>query len=954
VLIRRLSRTREGATTVGFSQADPRISLPATPRSARLLERDTELEAIGTAFAHAVRGTGGLVLVEGPAGVGKTALMDAAHAGAEDAGLRVLRARGAELERAFGYGVVRQLFEPILRPERFTGAARLAAPVLGLELDTAASDDPFAARHALYWLTANLAAEQPLALLVDDAHWADAASMGTLAHLANRLQGIGVALVVAGRVEESSPALDALRAHAPYPLLVPPLGESAAAAVVRSLAPAADDALCHACHAATGGNPFLLRELARALGADGGLDTALVQSLLAGEGVAPERVTREIGVRLTRLGDAAGRLARAAAVLGAGITLRRAAALAELGETTATAAADALIAGGVLRSAHPVEFLHPLIGAAVYAGVSPAARSREHGRAARLLAQEAESPERVAAQLLRCPPSGDLWAFEQLTAAARLAGAGGAADAVATYLRRALDEPAPPEHRADVLLALGRAESNFDPAAAVAHLREVLEGEVEVEGRFAATMLLSGVLGQTGQAGEAADVLERQFAAFAGRPDLRGTAEAALANVTRIDPTTRRRADDVIARMRARVRAGERDPVVLGAISAELGMAGEPADEVAAIAEPAVVDIDASTTTAAGWSWYNAVRSLVVAERYDVARRALDLALERHRERGALLDVGGVLIFRAELFLQLGELANAEVDARSLHEIASVYGWPLGLGMAIAALGEVLIERGELAEAEETLFEGPYAGPAATLPHVYMSIWVLRVRGLLRIAQQRPEDAVVELRESGRRALDVDHVNPAVLPWRSQLALVLAALGELDEAHRLSADELTRARRFGGARALGIALVAAGRIASDTGLLRDAVTTLDASEAVLETARAHLALGSALRAQDDTEGARDALRRAIDLAHRCGGRALEDAALAELRATGARPRRRRTTGAGALTPSERRIAQLAAGGRQNREIAEALFVTTATVEYHLRNAYRKLEITSRTQLTAAL
>ena len=97
-----------------------------------------------------------------------------------------------------------------------------------------------------------------------------------------------------------------------------------------------------------------------------------------------------------------------------------------------------------------------------------------------------------------------------------------------------------------------------------------------------------------------------------------------------------------------------------------------------------------------------------------------------------------------------------------------------------------------------------------------------------------------------------------------------------------------------------------------------------------------------------------ALRRAVDLAHRCGGQAVEDAALAELRATGARPRRRLTTGAGALTPSERRIAELAAGGRPNREIAETLFVTTATVEYHLRNAFRKLEISSRTQLAESL
>ena len=112
--------------------------------------------------------------------------------------------------------------------------------------------------------------------------------------------------------------------------------------------------------------------------------------------------------------------------------------------------------------------------------------------------------------------------------------------------------------------------------------------------------------------------------------------------------------------------------------------------------------------------------------------------------------------------------------------------------------------------------------------------------------------------------------------------------------------------------------------------------------------------GAALRvAGDARRGARVAAAR-VDLAHRCGADALEDHALAELRATGARPRRRLTTGAGALTPSERRIAELAAAGQQNREIAEALFVTTATVEYHLRNAYRKLGISSRTQLAGAL
>jgi DNA-binding CsgD family transcriptional regulator len=116
----------------------------------------------------------------------------------------------------------------------------------------------------------------------------------------------------------------------------------------------------------------------------------------------------------------------------------------------------------------------------------------------------------------------------------------------------------------------------------------------------------------------------------------------------------------------------------------------------------------------------------------------------------------------------------------------------------------------------------------------------------------------------------------------------------------------------------------------------------------------HADLGAALREAGALEPAREHLRLAVDLAHRCGAHPLEDRALAELRATGARPRRRTTTGAGALTPSERRIAELAAAGRQNREIAQALFVTTATVEFHLRNAYRKLGISGRPGLAAAL
>lgn len=140
----------------------------------------------------------------------------------------------------------------------------------------------------------------------------------------------------------------------------------------------------------------------------------------------------------------------------------------------------------------------------------------------------------------------------------------------------------------------------------------------------------------------------------------------------------------------------------------------------------------------------------------------------------------------------------------------------------------------------------------------------------------------------------------------------------------------------------------------DIALLREAVSLLDLSGEPIERARAHADLGAALRRAGRPVEAREPLRVAVDLAHRFGAAVLEEHALAELRAAGARPRRRAVTGPGALTRSERRIAELAAGGRLNREIAEALVVTLATVEYHLRNAYRKLGIRSRNQLAHAL
>ena len=900
-----MSSTRGALATVGFCPADPRgwggpfaMALQASTTD-RLLEREGELAALRDVLSR----HGSVAVIEAPAGVGKTALMDAARAIAEDSGLLVLTARGAELEQAFAFGVVRQLFEHGASTEAFTGAARFAAPLIGVELEgvpAAPPEDPFAARHALYWLTANLAAERPLALFVDDAHWADAASLGVIAHIANRVAGLPITLIVASR--EAVPGLEST-------LRLAPLGEDAAAVLVRSVVAGADDALCRACHAATGGNPFFLHELVRAM-ADG----AVAPDRVADQ--SPERVTREIAARLATLPPDARSVAQAAAVLGDGAPLRQAAALAEISVEAATAAADVLVAAGVLRSAHPLAFVHPLMGAAVYAGTDSV---RDHGRAARLLTDEAESPERVAAQLLRCPPSGDPWAFDRLVAAARQSAARGAADAVATYLLRALDEPPPPGRRADVLLDLGKAECGFDPGAAVVHLREALAGEIAIERRFEATMLLAGVLGHVGRVNEAADVVEDQFDTLSSRPDLRGPTEAALANITRIDPATRRRADRVIERMRRRVDDGERDPAVLGTIAAEMGLAGEPADRMNELAEIAVLGMEPTAATAAGWSWYNGIRSLIAGERYDFALRALDDALERARERGAPIDVGGVLVFRAEMFAHMGDLANAEVDARTLQEVADGYGWVLGLGTAVWVLGYVLIERGELDEAEALLFGGPFDESAAAVPHVYSNVWVLWVRGLLRRAMGRPAEAAVEFRECGRRATAIDNLSPSLLPWRSDLAHTLLDVGDAAEARWLAIDELGRAHALGGRRAIGIALRAAARVeggSEEIRLLREAA---DTARGVGGAARARAGLCRARRSRctdraTPRERASRYARRSISrtgAARRCSRtrRWASCERRARGRGDGSRAARARSRRASAGSPSWRRPAR---------------------------------------------
>jgi hypothetical protein len=397
-----------------------------------ILERDDELTALSAAAAAAGAGCGAFVLVEGPAGIGKTSLLRAACTRPPAPGLRILTARGLALERGFGYGIARQLLEPARAgagpgewDELLDGAAGLAARVFGgAEAGPVGDDVAHATTHGLYWLVANLATRDPLLIVVDDAHWADEPSLRWLAHLAARIESLPIALLLAARDGPDQPViLDELRASPGCtPLRLGPLGSTATEALLRDrLGGRADAALCQACHASTGGNPFLLESLASALRELGAGSTAGDV-----ERLGPQPVAQAVLRRVGQLGGGTGLLTRALAVLGGPAPLRHAAGLSGLDLADAARLADRLRAADVLAPGSTLEFAHPIVRAAIYESIPPGERSLAHAAAAQLLAGDGADAERVALHLLHSEPDGSPQVTAMLRAAATAASGRGA------------------------------------------------------------------------------------------------------------------------------------------------------------------------------------------------------------------------------------------------------------------------------------------------------------------------------------------------------------------------------------------------------------------------------------------------------------------------------------------------------------------------------------------------
>lgn len=926
-----------------------------------LVERAGELAAIGGRLDAAAAGRGGLLYVEGPPGIGKTALMSAATRSAAARGMRVLTARGGELERDFSHGVVRQLFEATLlaagpdeRDALLAGAACPAGPVVGLAGPSTATDE-HSVLHGLYWLCMNLAADDPLLLVVDDAHWADAASLRFVAYLARRLDDAPVLLAVAARPAEPDTdraLLDAVAAGA-HPVVRPaPLTVEGTRALIARRFPAAVDEFGRACHEVTGGNLFLLRELADTLHREG------VPPDERGAGrvreLGPPSVTASVRRRLHRLPPEADRLARAVAVLGTATPLRHAAALAELDLATAARCADALAAADILAPAGPLDFVHPIVRRAVYDAIPAAERSLAHATAARLLGEAGADAESVAPHALAGEPRGDAAVVDLLRLAAARSLDRGDPVAAMTYLRRALAEPPSPQVRPAVARELGRAGVTAGDPEGVAHLREALDATSDpLASALIARELATGLV-TVGRYGEAVQALERAVASLPETAtDLGLQLRAELATVARLHPSTRlvgiRHADllppglpGTTRAQRAALASLALHRLVTGAPAAEVGPLAARALAVGSLGEGAVETILV----------YDALAALWATEDVAEATRAHDAALAGARRCGSVIAFARGSTFRAQLRLRLGALPEAESDARTGLEVSDP-DWPIER-MALGALIEALVDRGRLDEAERELVA---RGGAGELPYTFMADILLWARCRLRMAQGRLAEAVADLREFERREEPWPGRSPAWFPYRSLLALALLAGDDPVAARQLAAEEVERAHRWGTRGVVGAALRVSALVeGGETGVetLGRAVDVLADSPARLEHARAVTDLGAALRRAGRRAAARDVLADGLDLASRCGADALAERARDELRLAGARPRRDRRTGPAALTAAELRVARMARAGMTNREIAQALFVTLRTVQLHLTHGYQKLGITSREELDAAL
>ncbi|MFS8104761.1 AAA family ATPase [Lentzea alba] len=885
-----------------------------------LLERTDELRQLTRALHRARDGHGDQIVITGPLGCGKSALLEAVRARATD--VRVLTANCSVLEQDYAFGVARQLLEPALcrGGERWlTGTAGLALPVFS---DDAPVDSAFAVEEAavsgLTSLTHAMSAERPTVLLIDDLQWADDPSLRWLVKLSRTLERQPVLLVATTRDGERGPWLEAFRRTEIRP---EPLSPKAITELVeRRTGQTPDDEFVAACHAATGGNPLFLCAVLSHVTSPTADQAPYVREMRPAR--LKERLVRGLATQPQHAQD----LAKALATLGDDDEL--AGSLARLTDQQAREARRVLDQAGLATG-------RPAVRDAIEESMSVAEREDWQVRAVKLLHDNGRPAEQVAARLLSVTTAQGGWAIETLRAAAGTAIRRGAPEVAARYLRRALrDVPRDSEQRARLLVDLATAERFFDPAASIRHISYAVPLFRDITERAAALVRIAPTaLGSAPR--PVRDLIDQVAADLGHNKELAFRLEARQRYAWHSDPASladsAQRLKQIIG-----VTPGERElQIVL--LDAAMLTARMPAHEVADIASNVLKQEPPHPRHV-----HTAIPLLIkVLAAADVAHEAVPWL---HQAFGQATNTVEQALIRAQqsfVLMHLGRPGEAHRAAEQAVDLA-VLDWRGDTTTAAIGLTAVAMELRDPGLIAKILHSRPDRDEPPGCAAVYR---MLHAAGEALAGQAGP--ALDRFLDCGRAFDAVGWRNPVLLPWCITTARLHAQLGDLAAAREAAAQAWDRAVEWGAPVGVGRALYVLGRYTpgrKGLGMLHEAVQVLHANP--YERAKALLQLGARERADGDVQAQRH-LDEAHRLAVQSGAERLAQRIAKEL--DGNSPGI-----AVALTRTEFKVAGLVVQGLTNAEIAEELSVTSRAIEKHLTNSFRKLGIRRRTELPGAL
>ena len=902
-----------------------------------LRDRQDERAALDGLLQRARAGQGGVLVVRGEAGIGKTALLDYAIESAPD--LRMLRAVGVESEAELAFAALHQLCAPLLdRLERLPGPQRNALQTT-FGLSAGAAPDRFLVGLAVLGLLSEAAEERPLLCVVDDAQWLDRASAQVLAFVARRLLAESVVMLFAAR-EPSD-----LFAGLPELVVEGLRGADARSLLVSVIPGRLDEGVADQLLAETRGNPLALLELPRGLTAAqlaGGFGLPGALSLSG-------RIEESFVKRLEALPVETQRLLLVAAAepLGDPALLGRAAE--RLGLTGA--ALEPAVSAGLIESDGRVGFRHPLVRSAIYRAAAPNQRRLVH-RALGEATDARVDPDRRAWHLAEAAggPSEDV-AAELERAASRAQARGGLA-AAAAFLERAADLTPEPPRRAQRALAAAR--TKYEAGAlddALALLATADSGHLDAL-QGAGVNLLRGQIAFAARRGSDAPPLLLSAARELESLDPK------LARATYLDALTaalfagRLASGGSALEVSKAVLGGPRSPQPPRAWDLLLDGLALLTIDGPSIAVPVLKRAvsafraeESATEEAMRWFWL-AGRVAAFVWDYEGWDALTGRQIQVARDAGALAMLPLALIARAEVHIFAGELAAATslyAESDALSEATGRAGSGGALPLDAFGRGEDEATRRIETGTSELIARGEGVG-------LTQAQWA---SALLYNGLGRYEDALAAAEQAAK--------DPHELWFSTWVAVeLIEAASRTGKAERaVGALEWLAATARAGGNDWGLGVEARSRALLSHGdaaesLYGEAIERLRRTRLRPHLARAHLLYGEWLRRERRRTDAREQLRTAFELFSATGIKTFAARAERELLATGEHVRKRSVEARDELTAQEAQIAGLARDGLSNRDIGDRLFISQHTVAYHLRKVFSKLDITSRNQLTRVL